>query len=124
MQSKRHNLPLSAFSTTIRGLKPISINAAWQGRRFRTEAYKQFKKDFCRLIRKTEAVEGVDLEVALRIGLEKKSYARSDIDNFLKPICDAIVEAGIIKDDRYIKKLTVEKYLDTKYSITITIQTL
>ena len=39
-----------------------------------------------------------------------KNYKLSDVGNFEKPISDIIVKAGLIDDDRFIKKITMEKF--------------
>lgn len=49
-----------------------------------------------------------DYSVHIRVvRLEK----RRDLDNYVKPILDMLVKAGIIRDDRYVKRIIVE-YVD------------
>jgi Holliday junction resolvase RusA-like endonuclease len=38
-----------------------------------------------------------------------KAPLRSDIDNYAKPIIDCCVKKGLIRDDRYIYMLRLEK---------------
>jgi Holliday junction resolvase RusA-like endonuclease len=45
----------------------------------------------------------------MRIYIYLRNPKRSDIDNYLKPIIDCCVKAGLIKDDRYITYLEVIK---------------
>ena len=110
------------ITETIEGIKPLSINAAWQGRRYKTKDYKDFEEDMLLLLPKREMVEGW-VEVHYIIGLTKgTSYSRSDIGNFEKLISDLIVKAGYIKDDCYIKKMTLEKVLADDWFIDIQIK--
>lgn len=48
------------------------------------------------------------------VGIESKFYiknfALADCDNFEKPFFDALVEAGVIDDDRFIKWHRSEKF--------------
>ena len=46
---------------------------------------------------------------AMTIYIYLKNPARSDIDNYAKPIIDCCVKKGIIRDDRYIKYLELIK---------------
>lgn len=39
-----------------------------------------------------------------------RNFKKSDAENFIKTTSDALVEARIIEDDRFIKKYTVEKF--------------
>lgn len=87
-------------------IKPLSVNNAWQGRRFKTKTYDAFIDEMLLTMPKRAMIEGI-CEMRVRIYL--KSIIRSDIDNFLKPLLDCIVKKGWIEDDRYIQKLIVEK---------------
>jgi len=86
-------------------LKPLSVNDCWQGRRFKTPAYKQYEQD-CMWFIKGRKITG---EVEVRVKLFVSNYRR-DIDNPIKPLLDIIVKAGLIDDDSKVKKLVVEKF--------------
>lgn len=102
-------------------LKPLSVNAAWQGRRFKTPEYTMFRKEFALLngTCKTKAVGPITLDITFT--LTKKSFGLTDVDNLLKPTIDAIVECGCIADDRNIIELTARKRLGEDYEITFEI---
>ena len=90
-------------------IKPISTNAIWYGRKGITNAYKKFQKEvFLLLPRHQETITGL-CEVSLKVFI-KKAWLMSDVDNFAKGILDCCKKGGIIKDDRFIKKLTIEKF--------------
>ena len=98
-------------------VKPISVNAVWQGRRFKTKAYKQYEYD-CMWFMGSKKLVG-EVEVHYRFYL--KNYALSDVDNLIKPIQDIMVKSGIIEDDRKIKKVVAEKFKSNEDKIEINI---
>lgn len=99
-------------------IRPMSINSAWQGRRFKTPKYKRYCQAVSCLLPKRETITGyINLEVALYL----KYFATSDVDNFLKPMIDILVSNRIIEDDKFILKITVEKFKATEDSICLTI---
>lgn len=98
-------------------VKPLSVNAVWQGRRFKTPSYKQYEID-CSWFCKGKKIEG-EVEVHYRFYL--KNYALSDIDNLIKPIQDIVVKQGLIEDDRKIKRITAEKFKSEENKIEIII---
>lgn len=91
-------------------VKPLSINTAFQGRRFKTQAYKDYEKEVLWLFKKVKG-KTVHGWVEIRYNFYIKNYKKSDIDNFVKPLNDILVKAGLIDDDRFIKKMTLEKFL-------------
>lgn len=88
-------------------IKPLSVSRAWQGRRFKTPAYKDFEKEFFLLIGKPEVTKG-DVEIVIEFYF--KNDKMCDIDNCLKTTLDLIVKSGFIEDDRKIRHLDVYKY--------------
>ena len=86
-------------------ISPISINKVFQGRRFKTPEYTQWRKDFSWIVKKVH-----HKCTGLKIDFYIKNFAMSDVDNMVKPFLDALVENKIIDDDRYIKKLILEKF--------------
>ena len=88
-------------------IKPLSINQAWQGRRFKTKEYKQFCQDVRLLIPGgTPRLTGF---VEIKLIWYLKNWLRTDWDNPIKPLMDVLVSVGIIEDDRKILRGTVEK---------------
>lgn len=99
-------------------IKPLSVNKAWQGRRFKTKDYQQFERDMLWLMPKREQVKG-DVEVHYKFYL--KAYGKTDVSNLIKCLEDIIVKAGWIEDDRKVIKLTAEKVRSKTDSIEIEI---
>lgn len=91
-------------------IKPLSVNEAWQGRRFKTPKYKTFEKEMLLKMPK------IDLTGFTKIGLEITfgfSNSLSDIDNPLKPTLDCIQKKYGI-NDRNIYELQVSKEIVKK----------
>ena len=89
-------------------LKPCSVNRAWQGRRFKTNDYKDFEKGMLLLIKNTPLMAQKDYGIYLKFHL--KNVVASDLSNFIKTTEDIIVKAGIVKDDRYCWRMLVDKF--------------
>ena len=87
-------------------IKPFSINRAWIGRRWKTPDYKAWREEAVMHLRAHPYAPSGEIEVHLKFYFKRMS---NDIDNPLKTILDALVDAQRIKDDRYIMKLVVEK---------------
>jgi len=96
-------------------IKPLSVNQAWQGRKFKTNKYKTWREEFGWLAyqwvkgRKKKIYKG-ELAVKITVFISPKVYKKSDVDNFCKPILDAMVESKIIEDDRFVRILSISKY--------------
>ncbi len=88
-------------------ISPLSTNKAWKGKRFKSVFYKKFEYDvFLLLPKRTSPIEG---ELFVKYVFYLKNYANSDIDNCIKQLQDILVKGQIIKDDRYIKAMYVQK---------------
>ena len=87
--------------------KPLSVNEAWQGRRFKTKKYEDYEKELFAVFGKAKKpIEGpVEIEYAFHL----VNANRTDLDNLIKPLQDIIVKLGYLKDDRQIMKMTVTK---------------
>mgnify|MGYP003625050825 FL=1 len=84
--------------------KPLSVNACWQGKRFKTPEYKAYEKEILLLLpNKYEIPEG-DLQVRYEFGLN----TMADWDNPVKPLQD-ILQKKYDFDDRRIMKAEVIK---------------
>lgn len=101
-------------------LKPLSVNQAWRGGpRYRTDKY----DDFIEMIQyMTMGSERFDVEVEVNYKFYIKNYARSDVGNFEKTLSDALVKAGVLKDDSLIKRMTLEKFKSKEQYIEIDIK--
>lgn len=83
-------------------IKPLSVNEAWQGRRFKTDKYKAYEKEL--LLKLPNYFKDDFTELYIEIGVS----ALFDIDNCLKPLID-VLQKKYNFNDRYITKLTVIK---------------
>lgn len=93
------------FSKEIE-IKPLSVNEAWQGRRFKTEKYKNYEKLLLLTLPPCKTNwDKIPIELHLSIGF---SNAASDIDNAVKPFID-VLQKRYKFNDKYIFKLIVEK---------------
>ena len=102
-------------------VKPLSVNQVWQGRRFKTPAYKAFEEEVLYFLRgkKFKKTKG-PLEVYYVFSL--KNHKRTDYDNLIKPLQDILVKAGLIADDRLIYRAVVEKRGALRDSIEVQIK--
>ena len=111
MTIKKSSIPTILFETRV-DIKPLSVNEAWQGRRFKSPKYKlwaseigiqlpQWKKDLSKAKK---------LEVHLEFGF---SNGASDIDNPIKPILD-VLQQKYDFNDKIIYRLIADKVIVPK----------
>ena len=89
-------------------IKPLSVNNAWQGKRFKTNLYKSYEQELFYLLPKLKIPEG-KLRLKLLFGLSSKA---GDLDNPVKPFID-ILQKKYLFNDKKIYKLEIEK-IDVK----------
>jgi len=90
-------------------IKPVSVNQVWQGRRFKTPLYKRYEKECLALLAgQPKAEQAKEYDVTYRFYI--KNFALTDAGNLEKPLTDILCKAGLMKDDRYIRRLTLEKH--------------
>jgi Holliday junction resolvase RusA-like endonuclease len=89
-------------------IKPLSVNQAWKGRRFKTQEYKQYEKNILMLLPALEIPEG-KLSLSLVFGLSNKN---ADVDNPVKCFVDCMQKKYGF-NDRNIYKMNIEK-IDVK----------
>tara|TARA_R110000850_G_scaffold269167_3_gene401036 strand:- start:3855 stop:4184 length:330 start_codon:yes stop_codon:yes gene_type:complete len=85
-------------------IKPLSVNGAWQGKRFKTPAYKQYEKDMMSLLPKTKMPEG-KFNLYIQFGLSSKN---ADVDNPVKCFVDCLQKKYGF-NDRNIYGMVIEK---------------
>ena len=90
-------------------IKPLSVNEAWQGRRFKTPKYKSYERDVLKLLRPMDIPAG-ELVIYLEWGF---SNTACDWDNPIKPFQDILQKKYKFDDKRVIeariKKVKVKK---------------
>lgn len=90
-------------------IKPLSVNKAWQGRRFKTKEYKQYFDAVYYLLPQKEPLNG-KLKLDIVFGF---SNSRMDIDNPVKLFID-ILQKKYQFDDSQIYRLSVNKNIVKK----------
>jgi Holliday junction resolvase RusA-like endonuclease len=85
-------------------IKPLSVNQVWQGKRFKTKAYKDYEQEAWYLLPNKNIPKG-KLHLILEAGLSSKN---ADIDNIAKPFID-ILQKKYIFNDKMIYKLDLIK---------------
>ena len=67
-------------------LKPLSVNQAWRGRRYKTDLYKKFERNLLYLLPRIDVPDG-KLQLNLEFGFSNKG---SDLDNPVKLVQDIL----------------------------------
>lgn len=101
-------------------IKPLSVNQCWQGRRFFTDKGKKFRELCLLLMPRIKTIRGL-VKIRITVGI-KRAWLSSDVDNFLKPLLDALVKREIIEDDRFITDLRITKHKADKNYVEIQIK--
>ena len=90
-------------------IKPLSVNEAWQGKRFKTPAYKSYEKELLLRLPKL-----IILDPPFRIDYEFGfSNKMSDLDNPVKLVTDILQKKYGI-NDRDIYELNIKKKIVAK----------
>lgn len=91
-------------------VKPFSVNQAWQGKRFRSNAYKKFQNDMMLMLPPLKISFKKRLKVDLVFGFSSKA---ADIDNPIKPLLD-ILQKKYGFNDNQIYQMNVVKEITKK----------
>jgi len=81
-------------------IKPMSVNEAWQGRRFKTPKYKNYARDLSLLLPMTLSVPTGPLQVEYEFGV---SNMQADYDNPIKPFQDVLQTKYGFNDSQIIE---------------------
>lgn len=109
---------MERFSLKI-DIKPISINASFQGRRFKTSLCNDYEKELWVLLPKKPMIKG---EVEIWFDFFLVNYAKTDISNLVKVTEDILVKKGYFEDDRKIVKMHLSKEKSKKDMMAITVR--
>lgn len=91
-------------------IKPLSVNAAWKGKRYKTKDYQDFEKKCLFFLPKLQVPKKGPYEVFYRFGFSNRS---SDLLNPEKLITDILCKKYGI-DDRYIERMVLTKEIVEK----------
>ena len=97
------------METIIVHIKPLSVNVAWQGKRFKTPAYKQYEHDVLLMLPALKLPKAL-YRLTLIFGFSNKA---SDLDNPVKLISD-ILQKKYSFNDKDIYQLIVNKEIVPK----------
>ena len=84
-------------------IKPLSVNKAWKGRRYKTEEYKRYERDVLLLLRPLSIPDGL-LQISLKFGFSTKN---ADFDNPVKLFVDCLQKKYGF-NDKQIKRAVIE----------------
>jgi len=90
-------------------IKPLSVNQAWQGKRFKTSDYKAFEMEIWGKLPRREIPKKGKLFIHYQFGLSNKG---ADYDNCIKVFQD-ILQRKYGFDDNRIYRAVIEK-IDVK----------
>ena len=90
-------------------IKPLSVNEAFRGRRFKTKKYIEFQQEMLLKLPKMDIPEG-KLEIHYKIGFSSKG---SDLDNALKQLNDCLQKKYGFNDN-LIYRIVAEKEIVKK----------
>lgn len=92
-------------------IKPLSVNQAWKGKRYKTDLYNDFIQKIHFILPKTiDIPDDKNIKLAIEFGFSSKA---SDIDNCCKSFLDCLVKKYKV-DDRYIYEMHVFKSIVKK----------
>jgi len=90
-------------------IKPLSVNQAFKGRRYKTNEYKKYEIDVSMMIKKEKVPDG-ELFIKYKFGLSNKGQ---DIDNCIKQFQDILSKKLGFNDNR-IYRIEAEKEIVKK----------
>ena len=90
--------------------KPLSVNQAWQGKRFKTHAYKEYEKAMLLMMPKAKIDAQDMLRVEFYFGFSNQA---SDLDNPVKLLMD-IAQKKYGFNDKMVFELYVRKFIVKK----------
>ncbi|MBL4664298.1 MAG: hypothetical protein JKY22_12275 [Flavobacteriaceae bacterium] len=91
-------------------IKPISVNQAWKGKRFKTDKYKAYEKELMIILPKDAYIPKNEISLWLTFGFSNKL---SDFDNPVKPFVDCLQKKYGF-NDRMIKSCVINVMLVKK----------
>jgi|TARA_Y100000296_G_scaffold86818_1_gene128000 Holliday junction resolvase RusA-like endonuclease len=106
--------------TLVVPIRPITINQAWCGRKFKTPRYKKWREEMGWLVKGKGKVKWCNIELEFHI----KHFATTDVDNLIKPVLDALEEGGVIENDKYVVSVKATKYKSSNERIIISLHEL
>lgn len=91
-------------------IKPLSINQAFQGRRFKTKLYKSYEEELLYRLPNLNLPDKTPLKLELEVGFSNNA---SDLSNILKPFEDILCKKYGI-DDKWNYRIVLDKKIVPK----------
>lgn len=85
-------------------IKPLSVNQAWQGKRFKTKKYDKYIRDVLLILPKSLKIPDGEMELHLEFGF---SNSLSDFDNPVKCFVDCLQKKYGF-NDKMIKRCIID----------------
>lgn len=92
---------------------PLSVNKAWQGRRYKTDEYIWYEREIGKLVKLNPMVEPIEGIIEVHYTFRLKHHKTTDYDNLLKPLQDVLQKCGVIVEDRFIYEARISKRPET-----------
>lgn len=100
------------FEITLAGLPP-TVNHLYRtgsnGQRYKTRAGRAWQKAAAEILRRAWRREPYAGDVELRVSLIAADRRKWDIDNRVKAVQDCLQAGGVLKDDRQVQRLLLER---------------
>lgn len=90
-------------------INPMSVNAAWLGRRRKTQKYKTYEEVMLSLLEDYEIPAKGDLFILYQWGLSSAAF---DIDNPIKPLQDILQTRYGFNDNRLVRMFVEKEKVD------------
>ncbi len=97
--------PSISDATAIQ-IKPLSVNEAWQGQRFKTRNYQDYERRALLLLPPILDIPAGDLSIILEFGFSNRA---SDLDNPVKPIMDILQKRYGFNDAQVVHYQLIKK---------------
>ena len=88
-------------------IRPLSNNAMWQGRRFKTPNYKAYENEVLWALKSVK--RRVSGNYRMWVDFHLTHASTTDISNLIKPLEDIFVKAGLVDDDRFCTEMFISK---------------
>lgn len=102
-------------------VKPLSVNACFQGRRFKNKNYKNYENEIYWLLKQNYMYSKFTGYIYIHYKFYLKNWKKTDGGNLEKCLTDILVSNKVIEDDRFIMKYVIEKFPADKDYIEIEI---
>lgn len=87
-------------------IKPLSVNQAWKGKRYRTDKYKNWALFLKSKLKKEDINFNGKISITLEFGFSSKG---SDLDNPVKPFLDILSQKFGFNDNQIYQLLLYKK---------------